>query len=153
MGKLGIWLGVMGGVLGLGAAVFGIVMATRISTNHINGTITSQGGELGTWSIQPDNCESGEVDQFRGVKLFAGSGNTHGTVFLSPVGGEQKITINLGNGKARVFDQDDCKVLDGDIHRENSRVNRIYNISGRVRFDCAFKDEHVTGDVTFENCH
>jgi hypothetical protein len=148
-------IGILGGVVGLGGGVFGILMASRISTNHVTGTITSTGGELGTWTMQPDSCQSGERNQFRGVQLFGGDGNAHGTSFVTPFGGEPSISINLSNGsdKARLFHRDDCKLLDGDVQRQNSRVNRVYNVSGHVRFDCAYKDEHVTGDVTFENCH
>jgi hypothetical protein len=152
--KWGIVLGAVGGMLGLAGAIVGILMASEISTNHLTGTITSSGGELGAWTIQPDSCQSGEREQFRGVQLFAGDSNKHGTAFISPFGGEQQISINLDHGgKARLFSSSDCKVLDGEIQRQNSRVNRIYNVSGHVRFDCTYNEEHVTGDLTFENCH
>jgi hypothetical protein len=97
------------------------VTARQVSTNRVTGTITSAGGELGSWTIQPDRCQSGEREQFRGVQLFDGDRNKHGTAFISPFGGAQQVSINLDHGgKARVFDASDCKVLEGDIKRQNS---------------------------------
>lgn len=74
--------------------------------------------------------------------------------FVDPVGGESTISINmLESTKARRFDASDCKVLDGNMQRQNSSTNNIRDISGFVKFDCTLGDEHATGNVTFEYCH
>jgi len=141
-------------VLGLGGAVFGIVIALRTTSSRVTGTISGSGGDLGTFTMQPDRCVSGERNQFRGVQLFSGDGDAHGTAYADPIGGSPTIAINLEHAhKARKFEIYDCKVLDGEIERQNSTVNRITNIKGHIRFDCTTAGEHATGDVTFENCH
>ncbi|HEY1554755.1 MAG TPA: hypothetical protein VGF94_07975 [Kofleriaceae bacterium] len=141
-------------VLCLGGAVFGIAMALRASTSHVTGTITGTGGDLGTWTMQVDRCQSGQRNEFRGVQLYGGDSDAHGTAFVDPIGSEPIITIAREHGgDARQFTKAECRVLEGKIENQKSTINRITNIKGYVRFDCTWQAEHATGDVTFDNCH
>jgi len=142
-------------VFSLGGAAVAITMAVQSCSPHLEGSISASGGELGTWTMHPDGCESGERGQYRGVVLFEGDTETHGVGFVQPVGGETSLEINLESqpGRARKFTAAHCSQLDGTIERQNSSVNRITNIRGHLKFDCSWNGEHATGDVTFENCH
>jgi hypothetical protein len=144
-------LAVLAFALALGGLM--VMLVVKLTNNKVSGTISSTGGELGTWTMHPDRCQSGARNQFRGVQLFE-DGDLHGTAYLAPVGGEPAITVNIGTGgSARRFGASECRVLDGSVEPQNSTVNDVRSVEGHVRFDCTWHDEHVTGDVTFGNCH
>ena len=138
--------------LGGGITLCGYAVAGGFT--HVGGTITSSGGELGAWTMTPDSCQSGERNQYRGASFYTSRDKRLGVAFLDPMGGDRAVTVNVPKGdNARRFNPSDCKVLEGQVERQSSEVNDVTNVKGWVKFDCAYRDEHVTGDVTFENCH
>jgi hypothetical protein len=147
-------------VLMIAVAAAGVLAAIAIPlaiggfSSKVQGVVTASGGELGSWTMHADSCQSGERNQFRGVEIFASDDKRLGMSFLQPIGGEAAVSLNIPGGtSARRFGASDCTVLRGEVHRQTSMVNRITNVRGRVKFDCRYGDEHATGDLTFENCH
>jgi len=134
-------IGVVVAIAGISVALFFAMYSVR---TQVNGTISGQGGKLGTWTMRPDECESGERDQFRGVSLYE-TENAVRVTYIDPIGGTPSLAINTERAS--------CKLLEGKIERKNGMSNHIWNISGYVRFDCTWNGGHVTGDVVFDNCH
>jgi hypothetical protein len=140
--------------LGVGVSVLGITVAVKSCNPHIEGTISASGNSLGTWTVHPTTCQSGQRNQFRGVQFFEDGGDEHGVGYHAPVGDVAFISVNMEHtDKAHRFTARACSVLDGDIVKQSSSINRITNLRGHVKFDCTDGGEHVSGDLTFENCH
>lgn len=148
------WLPVtfVGGLL---AVIAGIVFAvTSCLKSHVEGAISASGRALGTWTVHPTWCRSGQNSEFRGVQFFEDGGNEHGVGFHQPVGEPAFISVNMqSSNKSYRFTDRACSVLDGTIQKQSSSVNNVTNLRGHVKFDCTDGGEHVSGDLTFENCH
>jgi hypothetical protein len=127
----------------------------------ITGKVHSVGGEIGTWDIVLDKCESGEIEGFFGAD-FSAVGNDDlrlRYVHDEAAGDIVKIMIPSQKNQARVFNRNDkCKVLEGSIEKMNvtnwTPKGKIRHVKGHVKFDCAYEDKgHVTGEATFVGCH
>jgi hypothetical protein len=125
--------------------VFGLLvaMAAMGCTNKLSGDLKVDGKPFALAS-----CRSGEASGFTGVVLNGKSG------------AELRIERAPG-GKALVFFHPSSGAT-GDrvgacgtitVTRQNSRVNNIYNVEGRVDLNCTGGKHTVVGKVTFKNCH
>jgi hypothetical protein len=128
-----------------------------------HGSIHSEGGKLGTWDVEITDCESGEVKGFFGVDLY-GAGSDHlrlRYVHDEAAGEIVKVAYPDDPTNVNQFDREDaCTTLEGHVEKTNVRSwtpkGNIVHVNGHVKFDCKHTDSdgsHVTGDVTFMQCH
>lgn len=154
-----------GGLPGLPAGAAS-ALASALATNAetgVTGNVRSAGGELGTWDIALDDCQSGEHDGFYGVDLYAPGSNKMRVRYVhdEAVGEVVKVAIPAKQGSALVFDRDaKCAVLEGNVQKQDvwtgrTKSTRIRHVQGHVKFDCTHTGGagHVTGEATFTNCH
>lgn len=129
--------------------------------NKIEGDLHAKGPRVGTWKLTPDRCVSGEREGFFGVYLSTGEKGKWVKVVKEPATGQMMVTVPL-HGEGESSDSGvvlrDCKVLEGNIVRTNTRVNRIWMVNGKIKLDCELKHKEgekgrVWGEVVFQNCH
>jgi len=126
-------------------------------SRNLSGTVHSVGGDLGTWDMTFDECQSGEINGFYGVDFYVAGNNRARYVHDEAKGELVKLKIP-DTTTWMTFDGDaQCKVLDASIEKTNvtqwTPKGNIRHVSGHVKFDCPSKNKgHVTGDVTFSHC-
>ncbi len=140
-------------------------VASAITTafqTTVTGKVHSAGGELGTWDIVLDKCQSGEVNGFYGADFYAVGSDELRLRYVhdEAVGDVVKVAIPSQPGKLIVFDRkSECTVLEGSIAKTNvtswTPKGKIRHLDGHVKFDCKHSDGkgRVTGEVTFAQCH
>ena len=130
--------------------------------SSVTGTIHSVGGDLGTWDATLTNCQSGERNGFYGAD-FSAAGSTDlrlRYVHDEAAGDVVKVLIPGKDGEALRFDREaSCTKLEGSVQKTNISTwtpkGTIRHVKGHVNFDCTHSNGagHVTGSVTFANCH
>ena len=162
-GKVGMWLGIAGAVVGVTVAIiaavspetlFGIMtggksVKSMMPKSKVSGEFTASGKALGQWTFKPNTCKSGEREGFFGVWLTKKGDKDHWVkVAKNPATGKPVVTVRIpGTDKGQVFQK--CKVLKSSMVRTNTRVNRIWALKGNVEIDCP---EKFKGKATFEMC-
>jgi hypothetical protein len=132
-------------------------------TSTTSGNVHAVGGELGTFDITLNDCQSGEHNNFYGADFYApGSDDLRLRYVHDEAAGDiVKVAIPSKPGTVTVFDrQAKCTVLEGAIEKTNITTSRakgnIKYINGHVKFDCAQFGSgkgRVSGQATFTNCH
>jgi len=131
------------------------------SRNSIEGSIHAEGPRVGKWKLNPDRCSSGEREGFFGVYISTKEEGKWAKVMKDPATGKMMVTVPL-HGEGESGDHGvilrDCKVLEGNVERTNTRVNRIWMVKGKIKLDCELKHKdgkkgRVWGKVVFQRCH
>ncbi len=135
-------------------AFLALALSSAACSSKITGSVTSKGGSLGTFTVTPTRCESGQHWSFFGVAFFVdGDSGSKIEVVQDPVHGWFVKVNEPGTKNMEVFGDDDCKVLDADVHNTSTRVNDVRIVEGSLTFDCkSAKDGRVKGDLTFTGC-
>jgi hypothetical protein len=94
------------------------------------------------------SCRSGEAGGFFGVDLVETDGRKLRLVAL-PSG--QASALLFEPGATTAVELGPCGVMS--ISRQNSTVNDVRNVMGRMTLGCASAGHAVKGALTFENCH
>jgi hypothetical protein len=122
-------------------------------SNKISGSIDVTTKEHGDYSITPGQCISGEREDFFGVDLREDKGDKIIRVIKDPNDG-YSVRINIpGTKKAVVVNDDVCSTFKVRVKKQNSTINDIKNIKGRIKLDCKVGGSTVKANVKFENCH
>jgi len=135
-------------------AVFAVAFVAAGCKSKVSGSVSSKGGPLGTFTLTPTKCESGQHWSFYGAAFFV-DGDTGSKVELvdDPKSGWFVKVAKPGTNKMDVFDGDACKVLDADVHDTNTTINRIRVVEGSLKFECKQADDgRVEGNLTFSGC-
>lgn len=153
-----VWpFAVGGGALVLGGGIVALVLNVKsCMTPKITGTIESTGGQLGTWTLEPASCQSGEHYQFFGVDFYDDSGGNSRLRVVIPASGEPTVSVRIPTTADTVltFNASQCKRLAPHVERTNVKVNNITQVEGTLDIDCATSDGgSVRGHVEFEHCH
>lgn len=127
----------------------------------VTGKIHSVGGELGTFDVPLEECESGETSGFFGVDLYSKDSKDLRLRYVhdEAKGNIVKVAYNSKKGSVYVITRDDkCAVLEGSVEKTNfstrSTKGMIRHLKGHVKFDCPVEGKgHVTGEATFAGCH
>jgi hypothetical protein len=132
------------------------------SQPSVAGRVHSTGGELGTWDIALDSCQSGQNSGFFGVDFFV-TGSTEMRVRYvhdEAAGDVVKVAIPSRPGSALVFDRAaKCSVLEGALEKTNFNTwtpkGNVTHLNGHVKIDCAASGGkgHVSGEAIFTHCH
>jgi hypothetical protein len=137
-------LALLMGVLGLG--VIGC-------SNKISGSADVTTKEHGDFSIKPDECVSGERQEFFGADLRQGDGRKIIRIISDPKAG-YSVKVNIPDTKKAVVVNDDvCSKFDVHVEKQNSTINNIKNVKGRAKLKCKVEGSKVKADLKFENCH
>lgn len=136
-------------------------LALSACAPSVDGELVSLGGELGSWTMRPDGCESGELTGFFGVLL---TDEAHpeltARVFREASGQDVLQVVVPGSCNA-----DTCLALEIDhgsgcatyrttLERSNWQTNDVWHMDGELEVDCRFLDGGaLTGRVTFSGCH
>lgn len=132
-----------------------IVMVLLAScSNELHGSLSVEAAGK-QWSVTPDECYSGERRGFYGVDLLSQQDKSSAIrAILSPTDGPSIRVLEPGTDKDLIFDKTSkCAVLDLQVDRQNSTINNIHNVSGRLNIDCEGPGFKLKSDITFANCH
>lgn len=129
--------------------------------NKIKGTFHAKDSRVGTWTLNPNKCTSGQHKGFFGVYLSAKGEKPWVKVVKDPASGKLVVTVPfLAPGQDSNYGVvlKNCKVLEGNVARTNTRVNRTWMVQGRIKVDCALKHKdgpngRVWGEVDFAQCY
>jgi hypothetical protein len=140
--------------IGFAGAIVGAI-ATFGAFTSLAGELQSSGGELGTWTMSVDQCESGEPKGFFGVDLYTSDDERLGVRIIDdPVHGIQvNVNIPESDNRAVPLRPGDCAVLDAQVYQQNKRTNWIWHMAGSLRIDCETKGGRLLGEVEFEDCY
>lgn len=153
----------IGVIIAIGGAAVGVAVAVVATTSpgtlfkacglqtRVNGKFEARGEQIGNFTFEPDRCRSGERQGFFGVFLFKKGDSDHFVkVARNPATDQTVVSVKIpGTDKMRVLTT--CKVLTSEIHRTNTRVNKIWVVKGSVQVDCP--TESFKGQATFDNCY
>jgi hypothetical protein len=143
------------------AQAMGQAMLAQTQTS-VTGKVHSAGGELGTWDATLSDCQSGERNGFYGADFYVpGSDDLRLRYVHDEAAGEVvKIAIPSKKDEFMVFDRAaKCSVLEGSVEKTNVSTStthgNIRHVNGHVKFACtdSHGKGHVTGEVTFSDCH
>jgi hypothetical protein len=132
------------------------------SQPSVAGRVHSTGGELGTWDIALDACQSGQNSGFFGVDFFVSGSSDMRVRYVhdEAAGDVVKVAIPSKPGSALVFDRAaKCAVLEGSVEKTNFNTwtpkGNVAHLNGHVKFDCAASGGkgHVSGEAIFTHCH
>jgi hypothetical protein len=142
----------LGKLAGLLALLAGVACTNELA-GSLTGTLRDASGA--TWTVTPDECSSGERQGFFGVDL-RGGGKDDAIVraIQDPVQGPL-LRVNVpGTDKALTLQPGPgCAHFEVQVERQNSRINNISNVRGRVRVACDTPELALDADITFANCH
>lgn len=122
--------------------------------NELAGTVqVTHAGQ--TWSVLPNQCNSGQRQGFFGVDAREGDSDdklvrvihdpTASYILrLDVPGSDQHVNLPGGQG---------CSTFDIVVERQNSSINEVTNVRGHIRVTCDLPDLKVHADITFANCH
>jgi hypothetical protein len=130
------------------------VVAAIGCSSKVTGSVSSKGGPLGTFTVTPARCESGQHWSFFGVAFFV-EGDTGSKVeaVQDPLRGWFVKVGKPGTHDMDVFGPDDCKVLEVDVHPTSTVNNGIAVVEGSLKFECKQEnDGTVKGQLTFSGC-
>lgn len=112
-------------------------------SNKLTGELTYKGK-----SFVPIRCSNMQRIGQRGVELEDAS-YRRVRIIERPDGGADAYWFSDSSGKGIKFG--DCAKLT--LNEQNSSVNKVHNVMGKVKLECEKSDDELTGTVTFENCH
>lgn len=123
--------------------VLPIVFANCVCSNKLGGDLKMNGEPFGASS-----CRSGMAFGFSGVEV-TGKGGTRIRVVQTPTGEGQVVLFKPG--VAVGVDLGVCSTLS--ISDQNSSINDVKNVKGKVALKCAADALVLEGSLSFENCH
>lgn len=143
--------GSSGAALGLLIPVFigGMLTFFYFATkSEVSGALSAS-EPLGSWTFQPDDCSSGQLEGFAGVVLSSSKDPGRAVRLIKdPVKGTLMVLSTPGS-KNQVFDADQCPVFLINVERSNTQVNDVWSMQGTSTFDCP----GLRGAVSFAGCH
>jgi hypothetical protein len=106
-------------------------------------------GALGSWSFEPDDCNSGQREGFGGVILMASKQPGRVVrIVKDPVRGNLVVLAGPGSPN-HVLASDGCSRFEVNVERTNTNINDIWAMDGALSVECT----GLSGSVKFEGCH
>lgn len=133
-------------VVVVGAGIFLVTTFIEETVVSIEGSLTldeSWGG--GTFT--PTGCQSGSLQSFHGVDLFAQGDPRRVRVMQDATGTAQVILMQSGR-EPQVLTSADCTGFRIGVQQTGTRINHVYAYEGVARIDCP----QVSGNLSFVNC-
>jgi uncharacterized protein (DUF983 family) len=141
----------------------------KAANPKLKGRLQVKGPRVGTWTLTPDRCVSGQHKGYFGVRLSEKTGRYWTRVIKTSSGGLEMVIPLRGKGEnpKAVLHLRDCKVLKGKVVRTNMRHNHTWIMRGWVEIDCPLrlrkgklrktgkygKKVRVWGKLKFGHCH
>ena len=135
----------------------------------IKGHLEAKGPRIGTWTLTPEQCSSGETKGYFGVRLSDNKVQGWARVIKKPSGAMEVVVPLRGKGEnpKAVIHLRDCRVLKGEVEQTNKKINHRWTMRGWLEIDCPLrlrkgkmgktgkrgKKGRVWGKVVFDNCH
>jgi hypothetical protein len=140
-----------GAVLALVIPVFVIATVGLFlfaATAEVSGRLQAS-GVLGSWTFEPDDCDSGQHEGFGGVILKSSSGGGRQVrIVRDPVRGNLVVVAAPGKPN-HVISSESCPRLVINVRRGNTNINDVWAQEGNATLECA----ELSGSVKFEGCH
>jgi len=125
-----------------------IALFLFIASTEVAGRLQAT-GSLGTWSFEPDDCNSGQLEGFAGVVLKSSKDPGRIVrVVRDPVRGSL-IVVAIPGKPNHVVSSETCPRLSIDVRRGNTNINEVWTQDGKVALEC----KELSGTVTFAGCH
>jgi hypothetical protein len=123
-------------------------------TNELEGTAKITSKALGDHTIKPTECVSGERQGFFGADLREGGADDKTLRVINDPKEGYAVKVNIpGTKKAVLLSESRCETFDVSVEKQNSEINDIQNVRGRVKIACTVDDDKISADLKFANCH
>ncbi len=136
-----------------------------VSCTKIQGAIESTGEALGTWTLTPDKCMTGNRERILGAALYTEKDPNVSVRIARDMRNQLLITVAIpstckkdGTCQALLIDKSRCSVLSGDVRLTNVMTpDDFHHADGSLSMDCAVnigaKKSRIKGEVRFANCN
>jgi len=145
------------GLAFLMAVIIAVPVIISISDmgTEVTGTVRSEGGRLGTWTMTPDGCHSGSQSGVFGVDLTTSADRRLLVKVMHDAGGQLVVTVKLpdSDGRGLVLSRKSCSRFEGAVRQGTSRTGGVKHVFGRAIFDCEVGGGRVQGELQFAECH
>ena len=125
---------------GLGAIA---IAALAACTSHVGGSMTVDGQPFAV-----SECRSGAAFSFSGIQ-FADATGKRLRLMQEAGGGVTVALFQPGAPRGDTFGA--CGTIQ--IETQNSTINNIRNVKGKVDLSCEGGGHKLVGSLSFENCH
>jgi hypothetical protein len=140
-----------GAALALVIPVFVVAMVGLFlfaASAEVSGRLSAS-GVLGSWTFEPDDCNSGQHEGFGGVTLKASSQRGREVrIVRDPVRGNLVVVAVQGKPN-HVISAESCPRVVINVHRGNTNINDVWTQDGNATLECP----ELSGSVKFEGCH
>jgi hypothetical protein len=128
------------------------------ATGHVEST-----GETGAWVLDKGTCFSGQREQYFGAVALGADGTGIGIKLVKDsvtgwtavvnMADDCKQAVEHGSCRAVIFTPASCTTLDVDLANNNTTINDIREIEGKLVLDCKTEKASVKGQLIFDRCH
>ncbi|MBS1118023.1 MAG: hypothetical protein H6Q90_251 [Deltaproteobacteria bacterium] len=142
--------------------VVGLAACNPFRAGEVNGRVEST-GDTGAWVMEKGTCYSGQREQYFGALALGPEGtgigiklvkdSVRGWTAVVNIAGECKQVAEHGNCRAIAFSPAECTTLDVDLANNNTTINDIREIEGKLQIDCKTETASVKGQLIFDRCH
>ncbi len=135
--------------LGIPILIAGMLALFFVMTNvEVSGRLQANGA-LGSWTFEPDDCNSGQREGFGGVVLMTSKQPERVVrVVKDPVRGSLVVVAGPGSPN-HVLGSDACSRFEVNVERTSTNINDIWAMDGALSIECT----GLSGSVKFEGCH
>ncbi|MBN2497452.1 MAG: hypothetical protein JXR96_22865 [Deltaproteobacteria bacterium] len=137
-----------------------IFLVGGFGSGEVTGELRGSGPLVGTFSLAPDACGSGQSDGFVGVYLGAKDrSDARLKVFQDPAYGEMVLLQIPGSCegprcKQVLLKRDHCERLSVRIEKTNTTINDVRVLDGELSLKCKLASgDAISGELRFEGCH
>jgi len=119
------------------------------------GRIEVESSALGSLTLAPDSCSSGDLQSFLGGDFADSASATVVRLVVDPLDGPAVRVFNAGapfDGDV-VFRRPECAVFHFSMDSTGWRVNDVYDYRITLEVDCERPGESVKGSLSTTHCH
>jgi hypothetical protein len=128
------------------ASMVGLFMF--VASSEVSGKLQASDA-LGTWTFEPDDCNSGQLEGFGGVILKSSKDSGRVVrVIKDPVRGSLVVVAAAGKPN-HVISPETCPRLVVNVRRGNTNINDVWTQDGNVSLEC----KELSGSISFAGCH
>jgi hypothetical protein len=130
--------------------------ALQAVTDQPVGTVSLVSATLGSHTLVPTACASGEQQLFLGADFLDTSQGLTMRLILDPTGSASIRVFRSSNPLDRgvLIERPDCDDLQLSLERTGWRINDIFDLRVRIELDChAASGDSLQGKLAVDHCH
>lgn len=119
-----------------------------VASTEVSGRLQASGA-LGSWTFEPDDCDSGQLEGFNGVTLVSSARRGLRIRVVRDAVRGNLLVVAMPGEPNHVISTESCPSLRVDVRRGDTNINEVWTQNGSATLECA----ELSGSVKFEGCH